>query len=119
MVPRFAAKLERVCQNLKKTTFVIYSRRTGKRWDQHFLTEICPGNVLVGWAELHFDSDPLTLDHARFFTKKSQNRAKSNPIFHLKGRGDTAWIFQFLDSPMAKLSLYRYLFFLISTSFMG
>ena len=39
-----------------------------------------------------------------FLPKNAKNRAKSNPNFHLKGRGDTALILRFLDSPMAEFS---------------
>ena len=40
-----------------------------------------------------------------FLPKNAQNRAKSNPIFHLKGRRDTALILWFLDSPMVNFIL--------------
>ena len=30
-----------------------------------------PGVVLVTWARLDFDSNPLTFDHAPFFSKKT------------------------------------------------
>ena len=35
-----------------------------------------------------FHSDPLTFDFAQISTKKRSKSAKSNPIFHLNGRGD-------------------------------
>ena len=61
-----------------------------------------PGIVLVTWAGSHFDFDPLTFDHALFFTKKRSKSAKSNPIFHLKGRRATGLGLTDLDSPMAE-----------------
>ena len=70
MVPGKAAKLEKVVQNRKNTTFGTYSHKTGKRWDKTFLTGTCPGMVLVTWAGLDFHWDPLTLDPAPFFTQK-------------------------------------------------
>ena len=75
--------------------------------------------MLVTWAGLDFDWDPLTFDPAPFLPKNTQNRAKSNPIFHVKGRRDTALIWRFLDSWMAEFSFERCLLFLILASFMG
>ena len=76
MVPGKAAKLQRVGSNLKKTTFVIYSRKTGNSWDKTFLSGTCTGIVLVTWAGLDFEWDPLTLDHAPFFTQKKPKWSK-------------------------------------------
>ena len=45
VIPREAAKLEKVVRNLKKTTFVRYGRKTEKSWDQNVLTGTCPGTV--------------------------------------------------------------------------
>ena len=87
----------------KKTTFVIYGRKTAKRQDQTFLTETCPGLVLVKWARLDFDSGPdFDSNHTLIFLKKCSKSAKSNPIFYWKGRGDialplTIWIARWLN----------------------
>ena len=59
------------------------------------------GIVLVTWTRFDLDFDPLTLDHALFFTKKCSKSEKSNPIFHLKGRA-TGLELTDLDSPMAE-----------------
>ena len=87
-------------------TFGTYSSKTGKCWEKTFLSGTCAGMVLVIWAGLDFDWDPLTLDHAPFLPKNAQNRAKSNPIFHLNGRRDGALILRFLDSPMPEFSFW-------------
>ena len=60
------------------------------------------GVVLVIWVGSHLDSDPLTLDHALFFTKKCSKSAKSNPFFHLKGRRATVLGLTDLDNVMAE-----------------
>ena len=66
-----------------------------------------------------FDWNPLTFDHALFLPKNKQNIAKSNPIFHLKGRRDTALILRFSDSPISELFPENYFEFSILVSFMG
>ena len=63
-----------------------------------------PGVVLVTWAGSYFDSGPLKGDHAPFFTKKRSKSAKSNPIFHLKGRRATGLGLTDSDSAMAEFS---------------
>ena len=103
----------------KKTTFVLYSCKIDKCWDQTFLTGTCPGIVRLQQSRSFFYSDPLTFDHAHIFPRKSSGSAKSNPIFHLKRRKDTALILRFLDSWMSEFLYQKYLFFSISVSFMG
>ena len=44
--------------------------------------------MALAQARVDFHSDPLTFDLAQIFTKKRSKSAKSNPIFHLKGRRD-------------------------------
>ena len=46
------------------------------------------GSSKVAKVRVDFHSDPLTFDLAQIFTKKRSKSAKSNPIFHLKGRRD-------------------------------
>ena len=46
--------------------------------------------MALAQARVDFHSDPLTFDLAQIFTKKRSKSAKSNPIFHLKGRRDTS-----------------------------
>ena len=98
---------------------MIYSHKTGKCWDQTFLTGTCPEMVLVTWAGLDFDSGPLKGDHALIFAQKCSKSAKSNLIFHRKGRGDMALLLTYLDSPMAEFNLPIFLFFSISAIFRG
>ena len=100
-------------------TFGTYSPKTGRCWDQNILTGACPGIVLVTWAGLDFDFWSLILYHAHIFPKKHSKSAKSNPIFHWKGRGDTALPFIYLDSAMAKYNLQMFLIFSILATFKG
>ena len=58
----------------------------------------------------NFDFDPLTLDHASFFAKNSQNTAKSNCIFPGKGREGRPLILQHLNHPMAEVISFKYIF---------
>ena len=73
------------------------------------------GIVLVTWTRFDLDFDPLTLDHALFFTKKC---SKSDPIFHLKGRA-TGLELTDLDSPMAEFLSPMSLFSPILAIFSG
>ena len=41
-----------------------------------------------------------------FFAQKCTKSAKSNPIFHLKGRKDKALVLTYLDPPMAEAFLW-------------
>ena len=56
----------------------------------------------------NFDSDPLTCDHGLFSAKNSPNSAKSNLIFHGKGRGDRALVLTYWDSPIAEVLHQKY-----------
>ena len=60
----------------------------GKWWDQNFCIFNTSGFMVLAKARVDFHSDPLTFDLAQISTKKRSNSAKSNPIFHLKGRRD-------------------------------
>ena len=51
---------------------------------------------------IDFGSDTLTFDHTWFFVQKCLKSAKSNPTFHLKGRGDRGLTLTCLDSPMTE-----------------
>lgn len=68
---------------------------------------------------LSFYSNLLTFDHTLLFAQKCSKNAKGNSIFHLKEIGDRALILPNLDSPMAKVFLYNYLFFSILAIFWG
>ena len=52
-----------------------------------------------------FDSDPVSFDPTLLFAQKCTKSAKSNPIFHLKGRKDKALVLTYLDPPMAEAFL--------------
>ena len=69
-------------------------------------------HILNLWTgQVDFDADPLTSDHAQIFPNKCLKSAKSNPIFYLKGRGDTVLPLAYLDCPMAEyLSVNMYFF---------
>ena len=82
-----------------------------------FLTERCPGTVLVKKAFSNFGYDPVTFDLGRFSAKNSQNEAKNNRIFHGMARRDRALALRYLDSPMAKFFLIKHKFFLIKYKF--
>ena len=86
VVPRKAAKLEKVGWNKKNSTFAIYSRKTGKSWDQTFCTGTCPGIVLVKKGIWNFHSGPLTCNHAYIFPRKAQKVQKV--ILFFIGRGE-------------------------------
>ena len=45
--------------------------------------------MALAQARVDFHSDPLTFGYGQIFTKKRSKSAKSNPIFHLKGRRDS------------------------------
>ena len=51
--------------------------------------------MALAQARVDFHSDTLTFDLAQNFTKKPSKSAKSNPIFHWKGRRDTSWLYDF------------------------
>ena len=114
VVPGKAAKHEKMGKKFTKTIFGTYSRKTGKFWNETFFTGRCPGTVLLKQVISSFNSDPSTFDHGRFLAKNNLNRAKSNRIFLGKKRRDRDFIWQYLDSPMAKGFLVTFLLFLIS-----
>ena len=66
--------------------------------------------MALAHARVDFHSDPLTFDLAQTFTKKRSKSAKSNLIFHLKGRRATGLGLTDLDSPMAEFLQLRFYF---------
>ena len=58
VVPRKAAKLEKVVRNLKKASFDSTKIKTGKWLGQTLFIFETPGIVAPAWARLDFDSDP-------------------------------------------------------------
>ena len=74
---------------------------------------------MVAWSKLDFDSGPLTCDHALISPKKCSKSAKRSPIFHWKGRRDTALPLTYSDSPTAEFNLSVFLFFSILAIFRG
>ena len=77
---------------IKKKTFGIYSRKTGKCWNQTFCTETRLTIVRLQQGRSNFNSEPLKCDHAPFFTKKRPKQDKSNRIFLEKLGQDRALI---------------------------
>ena len=61
-----------------KCPFVNYSGKTGKCWNQSFVTLSWPGISLVKYTIPNFDSNPWMCDFAIFPTKNNLNNAKSN-----------------------------------------
>ena len=65
----------------------------------------------------NFDSTSLTCDPALFPGTNIPNIAKSNPIFHGKGKEDKDFILTYLDSSMAEVFPHYCLFFSILVIF--
>ena len=111
VVPRKAAKLEKVGSNWKKRPLVVIAAKLGsagtKLFAQKHAQELWDCNrvdqILI--PTLQRVTTPL------FLAKNSQNRAKSNRIFPEKSRRDRTLILQYLDSPMAKFCPLRIKFF--------
>ena len=61
-------------------------------------------------AMLDFNSDSLTFDHTLYFVQKCPKIAKSNPIFHFKGRHVRALALTYLDTLLTEF--FPYIFFL-------
>ena len=97
VVLRKAKKLETWESGLKqnKKNICDWKATDGKWWDQNLCTFKALGFMALAKARVDFHSDHLTFDLAQIFTKKRSKRAKSNPIFHLKGRRDTSWLYNF------------------------
>ena len=55
----------------------------------------------------------IRFDLAQIFTKKRSKSAKSNPIFHLKGRRDTSWLYNFWIAQWVNFFLQNYFVFKI------
>ena len=66
---------------------------------------------------LDFDTDPLILDSSPLFGPKSPKSSKSNPIFHLKRRGDRGLNLTYLDSWMTEFLRKAFLLSSISATF--
>ena len=80
-------------------SFVIYSCKTGKCWNQNVFTNL--QNFVKFWEK----------------SRNSPNIAKSNRVFPGKARGDRALVLTYLDSAIAEV-FHRYcLPFSISTIF--
>ena len=60
-------------------------------------------------AMLDFNSDSLTFDHTLYFVQKCPKIAKSNPIFHLKGKHVRALALTYLDTLLTEF--FPYIFF--------
>ena len=65
----------------------------------------------------NFDFDSLTCDSTLLPTKNNPSSAKDNCIFLRKGREDRALTLTYLDSPIVKVFLERYLYILILATF--
>ena len=89
-------------------SFVIYSYKTGKCWNQNNFTNL-----------QNFESNPLICDPTLFPCKNSSNIAKSNRVFPGKGRGGKALILTYLNGPMAEVFPHYCLSFSISAIFRG
>ena len=92
MVPRKAAKLQ--VKKITKTTFVIYSHKTGSSYNQNYFTEKCAQIGRLNEVVLILERE-TTL----FFLQKKKS-AKGNRIFPGKWRGDRVLVLQYFDSPM-------------------
>ena len=90
-------------------SFVIYSCKTGKCWNQNIFTNI--------QNFVKFDSNPLVCNPILFPGRYSQNIAKSNRVFPGKWRGDRAFISTYLNSPMAEVFPHYCLSFFNSITF--
>ena len=69
------------------------------------------GFMVLAQARVDFNSVPLTFDLSQIFTKKRSKSAKSNTIFHLKGRKDTSWLYNFWIAQWVTFSLQNYYYF--------
>ena len=109
VVLRKATKLETWKSGLKqKKNICDWKATDGKWWDQNRCIFKTSGFMALAQARVDFHSDPLTFDLAQIFTKKRSKSAKSNPIFHLKGRRDTSWLYNFWIAQWVKFFLGNY-----------
>ena len=125
VVLRKAAKLETWKSGLKqqqqqKKNIWDWKGIDGKWCDQNLCIFKTSGFMALAQATIDIHSDSLTFDLTLIFIKKRWKSAKSNPIFHLKGRRDTSslyhfWIAQWVNFFPPKLLLL----FLISPSSSG
>ena len=104
----------------KKKNICDWKGIDGKWWDQNLCIFKTSGFMALAQATIDIHSESLTFDLAQIFIKKRSKSAKSNPIFHLKGRRDTSslyhfWIAQWVNFFPPKLLLL----FLISPSSSG
>ena len=119
-VLRKATKLETWKSGLKlKKTFVIERHQVGMWWDQNLCIFKTSGFVDLAQAGLDFHSDPLTFDLTQIFNKKCSKSAKSSPIFHLKGRRDTSWFYNFWIAQWVNFFLQNYFFKNLAIFFRG
>ena len=75
--------------------------------------------MALAQARVDFHSDPLTFDLAQIFTKKRSKSAKSSPIFHLKGRRDTSWLYNFWIAQWVNFFLENYFVLNLAIFFRG
>ena len=86
-------------------SFVTYSQKTKKFWNQIFLQEI--DQEMCRWNRI---IQILNCDSALFPARNSPNSTKRNHIFAGKGGGGRTLLLAYLDSSMAEVSLSKYFF---------
>ena len=102
----------------KKLSFGTKRLKMGKWWNQNLcIFEARVRGSIKGCVRFWFW--PSNLWTRPNFQQKCSKSAKSNPIFHLKGRGDTVLLLTNLDSPMAEFCFPTSLFSPISAIFRG
>ena len=113
VVLRKAKKLETWKSGLKqnKKNICDWKSTDGKWWVENLCTFKTLGFMALSQARVGFHSDHLTFDLAQIFTKKRSKSAKSNPIFHLKGRRDTSWLYNFWIAQWVNFFLQNYYYF--------
>ena len=78
----------------------------GYRWKVVGPKSLYIQDLRIHGSSVDFHSDPLNFDLAQIFTKKCSKSAKSSPIFHLKGRRDTSWLYGWIFS--SKITLFKF-----------
>ena len=113
VVLRKAKKLETWKSGLKqnKKNICDWKAADGKWWDKNLCTFKTLGFMALVQARADFHSDHLTFDLAQIFTKNRSKSAKSNPIFHLKRRRDTSWLYNFWIAQWVNFFLQNYYYF--------
>ena len=70
-------------------------------------------------GQIKFSFWSFTFDLDQICTKKCSKSAKSNPIFHLKGRRDTSWLYNFWIAQWVNFFLQNYFFKNLAIFFRG